>query len=247
MRALIFFILCLSVVAANATPDYNSYWQKGNTAYQQKDYEMALANYEKIAAAKPGNAEVYYNLGNTYYKLNQVGPAVLNYERALKIDPSYKNADENLYLTQGRISNRIQAVPDIFFIQWWNRITSGSNAGTWAIVALLLFLVFISILIAKRMGKARELPVQLTGSVFIIWLLTLTVAYTAASNAVDYRKAVIMETDTPFMANPQAGKALSLVPEGTTVTYRSEKDGWIEISLPDGRTGWVRKNMLTKI
>ena len=96
----------------------NEWWQKGNKFYAQKQYDSAAYYYEKLAVQKPKDAVLYYNLGNSYYKLNDIGLAVLNYERALHLDPGYKDAEDNLILTQSRIANRIQGSEDIFFVRW---------------------------------------------------------------------------------------------------------------------------------
>ncbi len=111
-----------------ATDNYAFDWQKGNSFYQQRQYDSAAWYYEQISAAKPGNAEVYYNLGNTYYRLNKINYAVLNYERALRLNPDYAEAKDNLLLAQSRITNHIQSAGDIFFISWWQATTHGRKA-----------------------------------------------------------------------------------------------------------------------
>src|ERR1700679_3139368 len=105
---LILVIILLSCFRSMAVESYNVQWQKGTTFYAQKQYDSAAIYFEQIAALKPQNAEVYYNLGNTYYRLNKIAPAVLNYQRALQINPDYKDAKDNLALTETRISNHVQ-------------------------------------------------------------------------------------------------------------------------------------------
>src|SRR5581483_6057858 len=96
-----------------AAGNYSTQWQKGTAFYQQMQYDSAAYYFEQVAALKPQNAEVYYNLGNTYYRLNKIALAVLNYQRALHINPDYKEAKDNLALTESRISNHIQPASDI--------------------------------------------------------------------------------------------------------------------------------------
>src|SRR4051812_15187191 len=98
-------VLTILYIHAGAAPSYSAQWEKAGNFYSNKQYDSAAYYYEQIAALKPRNAAVYYNLGNSYYRLNLIGPAVLNYERALHIDPSYKEAQDNLSLTQSRITN----------------------------------------------------------------------------------------------------------------------------------------------
>lgn len=237
--------ISLSVLAAN---DVKSLWEKANTYYEQQKYDSAISYYEQLASKEPDNAIVYYNLGNSYYRSNNIGRAVLNYEKTLALSPNNKNAQDNLILTRSRISNRIQPIPEIFFLRWWNSITQPSKAMLWSIVSVLVFLIIIGALAAKRMDKLPfRWPLQLTVGLFVVLLITLTFSITASSKAKDSMRSVVMENDAPFTAVPEQVSAQSLVPEGTTVKRLSEKGGWIEVKLPDGRVGWMNSNLLEDI
>lgn len=240
MKQLLYLFCFLISFNCIGSPNIEEWWQAANNHYKQKQFDSAAVYYEKIAALNPDEAAAYYNLGNAYYKLNQIGPAVLNYEKAIKIDPSNKEAKDNLYLTQNRIPNRILNVPDIFFVQWWHSLTSADKANMWAIVSVLLFLVFIGSMLAQRLRRI-DLPAQLYIGICAIWFLSLIIAYTAAQKSNNNTHAVVMQGDAPFMSTPGKGKTQSLVPEGTTVKLRSEQNNWLEITLPDGRTGWIEK------
>lgn len=245
-KLLLFLLILLTYTISFAADSYNSWWQAANKFYAQKEYDSAAAYYEKIAAQNPNDATVYYNLGNTYYRLNLVGPAVLNYERALKINPDNKEAQDNLYLTQNRISNRILSEPDIFFVRWWKSCTASGKANTWAVISLIFFLAFIAFILANRLRRAN-IPVQVNAGLFVVFLLCLLIAYSAANNKAGHNHAVVMQNDAPFMAAPQNGKAQSLVPEGTKVYVEGENAQWLQVKLPDGRTGWIEKALLAKI
>ena len=240
--------LFLNVLHCFAAGNYNEQWQKGTSFYNQKQYDSAAYYFELLAAAKPQNAEVYYNLGNTYYRLNNIPMSVLNYERALRIDPEHKEAKDNLMLAQGRISNHIHSAGDIFFIDWWQNITQPRKATTWAILSLTAFSLVIAFMLIRRLGKnGRRLPVQLPGIFAFLCACLLVLAYSSAKNSVDHTGAVVIQNDAPLMNNEQKGKPLALIPEATTVKIRSEKGGWIEVSLPDGRTGWLQLSAVEKI
>ena len=253
MKKLIFiFTILLSgsinLVAAGAI-DNSYFWKKGNEFYRSKLYDSAVFYYEQIAAKRPINADVYYNLGNTYYKLNKIGMAVLNYERALKINPEYKEAKENLLLTQTRIGNKVTAINDIFFIIWWNSITRADRAGFWAIAAAFIFIITIARLLLKRFNNSvgLQLPVQLPFITGFIWVCVFIIALVAANKRMQANEAVIMLNDAPLMNNELVGKPLLLIPEGTKVVILDNKTNWVEIKLPDGSIGWVQHSIIEKI
>jgi len=246
--SLIFLLFILSSFRGVATGNYTAQWQKGAGCYEQTKYDSAAWYFEQIAALKPRNAEVYYNLANTYYRLNKVALAVLNYERALQIDPAYKDAKDNLLLTQGRISNRIQPTGDIFFIDWWQSITHPKKAAAWALAAFITFtLIIVSVAVRRFVKAGDKLPVQVPGILGFVCTCFLVLAFAAAQRTGQAAAAVVMQNDAPLMNNEQKGKPLALVPEGTTVKIVSEKSTWIEVTLPDGRTGWLPQNLVTKV
>ena len=237
---------CLPLLAAAA--DYKQLWRNGTNAYLQKQYDSAAAYFEQIAASKPANAELYYNLGNVYYRMNRIPQAILNYQRALYIDPSYSDASDNLAVAQARVSHHIPATEDIFFIRWWKSITAHNNETSWAIAAFIAFALAIAALWSRRYaGFGSFLPMQLPGILGFFCGLFLLFGIVAAANSTHPRTAVVMEDDAPLMNESLKGKPQALIPEGTTVKVGEEKGMWIEITLPDGRTGYLLQGQVTRI
>lgn len=239
-------MLSLQAVAA---ADNSKLWAAGNKMYLLKQYDSAAIYYEQIAQQKPRNAQVYYNLGNTYYKLNNIAKAVLNYERALQIDPSHIQSRDNLLLTQNRIPNHIQAIDDVFFVSWWQSATHASKATMWAVLALLVFLVTVPVAYLRHVRKARGtmIPAQLIGVLAFVWVCFLVLAAAAMRNASDSSLAVVMVNDAPLMGAGLRGKPLIMVPEGTSVRILSVKGEYMEVSLPDGRKGFLQSAVVNKI
>ncbi len=246
-RVCLFFILIISALPAFADIPYNGIWQKGNEFYGRQQYDSAIYYYEQLAARQPDHAEVYYNLGNAYYRLNQVGAAVLNYERALRLNPGHELAKDNLALTQSRISNRIVELPEIFFVQWWKALTRPSLSEVWSIVALVLFLVTLAMLFLRRWQAPSWLPVQLPIITALLFFGTLLMAYIASTHRLEHDRAVVMLQDAPIKEDPEAGKSLSLIPEGTVVRIENERSEWLRVVLPDGRSGWMHEEAIEKI
>lgn len=240
---LLILTLCIQALAAG-----NATWDKANKFYEQKEYDSAVYYYKQLSKTAPRNAEVYYNLGNTYYRLNDIGHSVLNYEKALKYNPDHKKASDNLYLAKSRISNRIQEVPVIFFIRWWRSITKSNLANTYAIIAAGLFILLIVYYSLKRLDKINiDLPTQLSAGILIVSIVFIILGIVSANRVVADNKAVVMQGDAPFTLQPGSSTSQSLIPEGTTVKVTNEDGSWTEVILPDGRTGWMSRSVLSKI
>lgn len=231
-----------------AADNYQDLWQKGNSYFQQKQYDSAAVYYNKLAEKKPDNAVIYYNLGNAYYRLNNIGKAILNYERALKNDPDFTKASDNLYLTQGRINNRIQPLQKIFFVRWWQSMTAGNLSNAYAIAAIIIFLLAIAYFILSRLGSINfSLPPQATMAMIVLCTLLIILSLASAQNAVNDDYAIVLDEGAPLMLKPESGSSKSLIPEGTKVEIEDTQSAWYEVKLPDGRTGWIQHSMLERI
>jgi len=244
-RLLLIISVLLAAGAAHAS--VQALWQRGNEFYRQRQYDSAAVYYEQVIALQPGNASVYYNAGNAYYRLNNIGMAVLYYRRVLKIAPDHKAAADNLLLAESRISNHIQALPDLFFIQWWKWLTRETHANLLGMISLGLFLLLLALLLFRRLRKSAWLRPQLTWGVAMLWLLSLLLSFVAAGNASRRDEAVVMEQDAPMVSAPQQTRTQSYIPEGTLVKILDKKAGYIEVRLPDGRSGWMQQAYLTEI
>ncbi len=57
--------------------------KKGNEAYEKKDYDNAIKNYQQATGINPANPAAQYNLGNALYKNQKADEAVQAYDNAL--------------------------------------------------------------------------------------------------------------------------------------------------------------------
>jgi tetratricopeptide (TPR) repeat protein len=74
--------ICLLSLHSNAQND-NTLIKKGNEAYEKKEYDNAVKNYQEAAAKNPASSTAQYNLGNALYKNNKTDEAVQAYDGAL--------------------------------------------------------------------------------------------------------------------------------------------------------------------
>jgi tetratricopeptide (TPR) repeat protein len=248
MKHVIVFVfgLLMSFVAYSSNKE-NDLWLQANNSFQQKNFEQAAVLYEQIASSKPNDASLYFNLGNTYYKLNKIGLAVLNYQRALHIQPSFQDAKDNLELTMSRIPNRIQLTGDIFFIKWWKGITASSLSGFWAAFSLFLFLSSIGLLTMQRLGKISFNISKISLVGLLLCSLFLLFAFSSANRKSEHNTAVVMQHDAPLLIEASNGKTYSYIPEGTIVTIDDEQKENLQVILPDGKKGWMNKQLVERI
>ncbi len=84
----------------NQTPEptnlsFMDYYQRGDTAYQEQDYQQAVTNFTQALKLNPQEVKAYVNLGNARYNLNDYEGALANYNQALKLNPQEVKAYVN--------------------------------------------------------------------------------------------------------------------------------------------------------
>jgi SH3 domain protein len=82
------------------------------------------------------------------------------------------------------------------------------------------------------------------------WLLCLILFFTVWSPGPHARAATLYVSDTTLEANLRTGissgnRIIALLKPGTRLTLIREQEGWAEVTLEDGRTGWILKRYLS--
>ncbi len=134
---LLLAVLALPLVANNANID------RANQAYKQELYNEALKLYLEEARQTGVSSALYCNIGDTYYRLKDNVHAVLYYERALLLDPSNDDARFNLEFVRGKMQLPDDA-GDSWFSNWVDQAVSRLSSNTWAVIAIITFLLFLA-------------------------------------------------------------------------------------------------------
>lgn len=74
----------------------DEWFNKGNAAYQAKNYDEAIACYKKASEIDPSFASAFYNLGIIYEAKGMTDAAISSYKQVLAIKPDYYAAQNNL-------------------------------------------------------------------------------------------------------------------------------------------------------
>ena len=231
-------------VEVEETPaqDAAALWQEGLAAYSDSRYQDAISAWEKIPVSGKEAPEVYCNIGDAYFKLANYPKAILNYERALKLDPSYTDARYNLDFAGGFVQDKIEAVPEFILKSLARKVCYFLGSNAWAVLFLVLLALalcmWLLFLLASSIGKRR------TGFYCGIVLLLLSLCCLGFSvwQKHDYDKAdsaIVMLPVSSVKSSPSGGKDLFIIHEGTKVKIIDSVGSWKNISLADGRQGWI--------
>jgi tetratricopeptide (TPR) repeat protein len=245
MRHIVLHILlavaCSSAVFAQTALDE---FERGNAFYRDGKYDQAASAYESILKQGLASSSLYFNLGNCYYRLGKIAPAILDYERALRLQPNDADIKHNLNLINLKTLDRIEPLPELFFIEWLRsfsavvplRVTAQLFAACW----LLLFTGLSLFYLLTNPALLRFLRGLAVASAIV--LIPLTIVF--VTQVVDSRNrtdAVITASVVTAKTSPDAQSLDAFVAhEGLKVKLSDAVGEWTKIVLPDGKVGWIR-------
>ncbi len=243
-------VLLLSFARAFAA-DPATIFNKANELYKARDYSNAALQYEQLTKENFKEAEVYYNLGNCYYKLDNNAKAVLNYERALKYKPDDEDIQFNLKIAQLKLIDKIDAVPEIFYVRWKHDLYSLFPSGTWAIIITVC--VWLMFLFASLYFISQNVLIRKTGFLlaFVFLILSLGSWYLGEQNYQSEfvkKSGIVMAVSAYVKSSPgEQNTDLFLLHEGTKVSVLDEYEDWVKISIANGSVGWLKKGDVEEI
>ena len=226
---------------AEASPD--QLWDRANTAYINGDYHVAAEFYDQILARGLSSMKLYYNLANAYFKEGQLGRSILFYHRALRLAPGNDDIRYNLSVAEARTKDNIEQIPEFFFTEWMRGVRRLMSCTAWSVFSLAALVCALALILAYLL--AQRLPLRKAGFygtlvAAAVFMLTSWFAMGERREMLDDTQAVVMSLSTAVKSSPdKSATDLFVLHEGTLVEITDRLDNWCEITIADGKKGWL--------
>jgi tetratricopeptide (TPR) repeat protein len=240
-----FVILFLILLPVLSLADKNDLlFQNANNFYRQKNYEKAITLYDSILKSGYVSASLYFNKGNAYFKLQKYPLAILNYEKAKILNGNKDDIDFNIRYANQFITDKIEAIPQLFIFRIWDNVLNMWSSRSWAIQSIVFF--WLCVFALSLTIWFRSIRLKRVCFVFMLVFLTLFIFTTLFSaqrfhseNSHNY--AIVVTPTTSIKSAPdEESKELFIIHEGTKVQLYDKLQDWQKISLSDGKTGWIK-------
>lgn len=250
-------ILSLGIFAASASP----LTDQADQAYAQEKYNDAIDLYRQAANEEGTSSDLYYNLGNAYYQSGNASQAILAYERALRLDPTNSEARTNLEFVNERIVDK-KGETGSFLYNTYIDIVNKAHSNTWAITALIFFIIAIAGAVAYFFVESILIrKLGFFGGIFalIVSIVAVVFSFKAKSIAEDRSQAIITAETTVLSTVPRApisrNEEAMLLHEGTKVrilrsmniTADSIPQTWHEVEIDNRHRAWIDGNDIEHI
>jgi tetratricopeptide (TPR) repeat protein len=224
-------------------------WDEAGKAYDEKNYDQAIALYESILKDGYESAPLYFNLGDAYFKNGDLGHAVLNFYRARRLDPTDPDIAHNLEFAQRFSSVQMEGVELNPIGTFLSGIVDSYRLNTLAWISSFFFIATI-ILLALRFGLGFKNAALKGGLTIGIILLVISTGLTSYKYRIDYLvpRAVIVAEDAEVRSGPTDQSDLELTgAPGLIVEILSENSGYYNVLFENKRRGWIAKDQVEVI
>ena len=245
MKRNILFLILGVVSLVSFADNLSKMKTQADSAYARADYEAAVKLYGKLAEQNL-TTDICYNLGCAYYRLDDIAHSVLWFERALKLSPSDKDVFFNLELARTKTIDRIIPQHEFILFTYFHRVTNWFSLRTWTTIALLSFVLMLVCLLVFWASGSMAIRKSTFSSAIVLLLFTI-LSNVCALKQRNFKQAhtsgIITAPAVTVKSTPaDNGNDLFVLHEGSKVEIRdSSLKEWCEVSIADGKVGWIPK------
>ncbi len=260
MNNRIFYILLFSLVIfvgsvkaqqADSLLDGEQIWQQANASYVDKDYGAAIEQYNTILDQGVSSAELLYNLGNAYYKRGELAKSILYYNKALKLAPTDADIIYNLKVAEEQTRDHIEEVPEFVLSSLHRRMYSNMTSNQWTIFSLVMLVVVgVCVLLFFLSSYTPLRKASFFGMLLFAVIFAISTSYAVSQRNVmlDDSMAIVMVKSITVKSSPDSSATdLFILNEGTKVSLNKSMGEWIEITIADGKQGWINRSTVELI
>mgnify|MGYP001284064409 FL=1 len=235
------FLLIIFIINSFVfSQDVGSLFVKGNNYYNDKDFSNSVKYYENILNQDIYHQDLYFNLGNAYFNLENYGNARWAYEMALDLSPRDKDIIYNLNIAKSKIPNLIEP-PESLIIDSLNMILDNFTYRNFVFLTSILILLSSILFIIYKIR-----PSQINKRIYYLLLFLSFVSLVLSVDRFIWMKnnkfGIIVSENTAAYSAPYVNENIKIFTlfSGNKVQVSQNTKEWIEISVIDGRKGWIR-------
>ena len=224
---------------------------KANKAYSDGLFTHAVDLYKQVLNSGNESWELYYNLGNSYYKLNDYTSAILYYEKAKKLNPGNEDINFNLKVTNIKIADKIEPLPEMFYKRWYRNLVELFEVDNWAKITILTFLLALFsalVYVISQRVFLRKIGFWTGILFFILSLISVHFSFQNYKTLQNNTEAIIFAPTVTIKSSPDEKSIdLFVLHEGTKVKILDNIGNWFEIRIANGSVGWLPVSSLENI
>jgi hypothetical protein len=208
---------------------------EGTAAYAARRYAAASQRLAAAVAACPHDVDLLVNWGTAAWAANDTVSAVTAWQRAARLDPLAADLQARMALLPAGARGGLAAVPMIPVLP-----LAVAAVAAWGLAWLLLF--------ASWRAENRRGVLEVSALVLIAGAIAAGAAAWWGARALDATGlAVIRRPETLRNAPGFESATVGGVSTGDVVRMSTAQEGWVRVTLTDGRDGWLPASRLAPL
>jgi len=237
LPALLLIWARMSMAAAPAV--ISAEFDAANKLYEQGKFTDAVSAYEKLIQSGSVSPALYFNLGNAFFKSGQAGRALVSYRQAERIAPRDSDLRANLRFVRSQITGPTR-LPGR-----WQRWLGTLALNEWTALASVALWVWLLLLALIQFRPGWKPPLR-TWVVFSGLGAALLCVCLGGALITDSTKTATVIAPEVFVRNGPLDESQTAftVHDGAELNVIDQKEGWLQVSAGDRRTGWLKREQV---
>jgi len=215
-------------------------FSKANKEYADANYSASITIYDSIISLGFESHELYFNLGNCYYQNKDWANAIWYYEKSLQLNKNQKTL-ENIQLTNLRIIDRIEEIPQLFYKRWWKKFIGLFNTYIWQYLTIICIWLILMIKLLNQFTGIKKS--YFSNFLYLLAIILLFITYNSHQENYNKNEAIIFSSSIVVNSAPTESSINQFsLHAGTKIEIIDQIGNWINIKLANGNSGWIKKS-----
>lgn len=247
--AIVLFSVCGAVATVRAASPEDTF-DSACRDYEEGRWDAAADGFRSLLRYGLADARLEYNLANAEYKRGHLGEAILHYERARRLSPADPEIAANLAIARSKLRDVVEDDDPAGVLHAVRAIQDrlGVSTQAWLLVGCIWLVAAIVTWCGARTGGFTPGWGWSLAALLFVSLLVFLSWRASWLRLEGTPRAVVLKPTVEALAGPGLNNtSLFTLHEGIAVTIESEREGWLQVSLPNGLTGWVVRDAAERI